>query len=287
MQVKPVLQTFLNKETELLDVDYVVFGAPLDETTSHRRGTRFGPGAIRRESRHLDTYSVRTGLDWGDLSLADIGDVECPDVFKALEGITVTVDSFNGFPVMLGGEHTVTLGALRSLEPDLVLVFDAHLDLRDELFGERMSHATYLRRGYEELGYKAVVLGARALSAEEVKYAKATGDLRYMTALDMMRQDPVAMVQDVMRGSERIYVSLDMDVMDPSVAPAVGNPHPEGLTVTIVMDILESVMDERVCGLDVTEVYPHYDTGLTAATAAYLVMEALYSHASQTGEPES
>jgi agmatinase len=282
MPVKPTLQPFLDKETELEDVDYVLFGVPLDETTSHRKGTRFGPGAIRRESRHLDTYSVRTGLDWGDLSLADIGDVECSDVPKALEGVTETVDSFNGFPVMLGGEHTVTLGALRSLEPDLVLVFDAHLDLRDELFGERLCHATYLRRGYEELGYKAVVLGARALSGEEVEYAKSTADLRYMTALDMLREDPVAMVQDVMRGSERVYVSLDMDVLDPSVAPAVGNPHPEGLTVTIVMDILETVMDGRVCGLDVTEVYPHYDTGQTAATAAYIVMEALYSHASQT-----
>lgn len=282
MPLKPTLQPFLDKETELEDVDYILFGAPLDETTSHRKGTRFAPGAIRRESRHLDTYSVRTGLDWGDLSLADIGDVECPDVPKALEGVTETVDSFNGFPVMLGGEHTVTLGALRSLEPDLVLVFDAHLDLRDELFGERLCHATYLRRGYEELGYKAVVLGARALSGEEVEYAKSTADLRYMTALDMLREDPVAKVKDVMRGSERVYVSLDMDVLDPSVAPAVGNPHPEGLTVTIIMDILETVMDGRVCGLDVTEVYPHYDTGQTAATAAYLVMEALYSHASQT-----
>ena len=282
MPVKPTLQPFLDKETEPGDVDYVLFGAPLDETTSHRRGTRFAPGAIRRESRHLDTYSVRTGLDWGDLSLADIGDVECPDVPRTLEGVTEAVDSFNGFPVMLGGEHTVTLGALRSLEPDLVLVFDAHLDLRDELFGERMGHATYLRRGYEELGFKAVVLGARALSGEEVEFAKSTGDLRYMTALDMLREDPVAMVQGVMRGSDRVYVSLDMDVLDPSVAPAVGNPHPEGLTVTIVMDILETVMDGRVCGLDVTEVYPHYDTGQTAATAAYIVMEALYNHASQT-----
>jgi agmatinase len=79
------------------------------------------------------------------------------------------------------------------------------------------------------------------------------------------------------RGSDKVYVSLDMDVLDPSVAPAVGNPHPEGLSVTVVMDIIEQVMGERVCGFDVNEVYPHYDTGQTAATAAYLVMEALYS----------
>jgi agmatinase len=277
MPVKPTLQPFLDKQTEAEDAEYVLFGAPLDVTTSHRRGARFGPGAIRRESRSLDTFSVRTGLDWGDLSLADIGDVDCPDVSGALDGVEETVDSFSGFPVMLGGEHTVTLGALRSLEPDLVLVFDAHLDLRDELFGERMCHATYLRRGYEELGFKAVVLGARALSGEEVEFAKSTADLRYLTALDMLREDPVSMVQGIMRGSERVYLSLDMDVLDPSVAPAVGNPHPEGLSVTVVMDIMEQVMDGRVCGFDVTEVYPHYDTGQTAATAAYLVMEALYS----------
>jgi agmatinase len=123
-----------------------------------------------------------------------------------------------------------------------------------------------------------VVLGARALSGEEVEFAKSTADLRYLTALDMLREDPVAMVQGIMRGSERVYVSVDMDVLDPSMAPAVGNPHPEGLSVTIVMDIIEQVMDGRVCGFDVTEVYPHYDTGQTAATAAYLVMEALYSH---------
>ena len=232
---------------------------------------------IRRESTFLDTYSVRTGLDWDDLSLADIGDVECSGVDSALKEVEETVGSFSSFPVMLGGEHTVTLGALRSLEPDLVVVFDAHLDLRDELFDERMCHATYLRRGYEELGYKAVTLGARALSGEEVEFAKSTRDIRYLTALDIMRQDPVALVSDIMEESERVYVSLDMDVLDPSAAPAVGNPHPEGLSVTHVMDIVEQVMGGKVVGLDVTEVCPHYDTGQTATTAAYLVMEALYS----------
>jgi agmatinase len=278
MPTKPTLQPFLDKQTDMEGADYILFGAPLDMTASNRRGARFGPGAVRRESRYLDTFSVRTGLDWGDLSLADIGDVECPDVAKALSSIEETVGSFDGFPVMLGGEHTITLGMLRSLEPDLVVVFDAHLDLRDELFDERMCHATYLRRGHEELGFKAVVLGARALSGEEVEFAKSTGDIRYMTALDMLRQDPVSMVQGIMRGSEKVYISLDMDVLDPSVAPAVGNPHPEGLSVTIVMDIIEQVMDERVCGFDVTEVCPHYDTGQTATTAAYIVMETLYSH---------
>jgi agmatinase len=278
MSTKPILQPFLDKETDLEGAEYILFGAPLDKTTSYRKGARFGPNAVRRESRYLDTYSVRTGLDWDALSLADIGDVECLEVPNALKNIEEMVGSFNGFPVMLGGEHTITVGALRALEPDLVVVFDAHLDIRDELFDEKMCHATFLRRGYEELGYKTVVLGARALSGEEVEFAKSTGDIRYMTALDMLRQDPVSMVQDVMRGSDKVYISLDMDVLDPSIAPAVGNPHPEGLSVTIVMDIIEQIMDERVCGFDLTEVYPHYDTGQTASTGGYIIMETLYSN---------
>ncbi|MBN2334838.1 agmatinase [Candidatus Bathyarchaeota archaeon] len=280
MPTKPTLQPFLDKPTDAEGADYVLFGAPLDKTTSNRKGTRFAPAAIRRESTFLDTYSVRTGLDYGDLSLADVGDIACPSVEEALRSVEETIGSFNGLPVMLGGEHTVTLGALRALEPDLVVVFDAHLDLRDELFGERLCHATYLRRGYEELGFKAVVLGARALSGEEVEFAKSTRDIRYLTALDMLRQDPASMVHGVVEDAEKVYLSLDMDVLDPSAAPAVGNPHPEGLSVTNVMDIVEQLMSVKLVGFDVTEVYPHYDTGQTATAAAYLVLETLYSHVS-------
>jgi len=280
MQLKPTLQPFLDKGTDTEGADIVLFAAPLDKTTSHRSGTRFGPNAVRLESTYLDTFSARTGLDWGDLSLADAGDVDCPDVETALREVQEAASSVKELPVMLGGEHTITLGALRTLRPDLVVVFDAHLDLRDELFGERVCHATYLRRGFEELGFKALIVGARALSGEEVDYATSNPDLAYITPHQMRRGevDPVKVAGAMAADAERVYVSLDMDALDPCYAPAVGNPHPEGLSPTQLLDVVEAAVNRRLVGLDVNEVYPHYDTGQTATTAAYILMETLYYH---------
>jgi len=280
MPTTPPISQFLDKPVDPADADYIIFGAPLDKTSSNRKGTRFGPDAIRRESRYLDTYSQRTGLDWDDLTLADIGDVGCGDVESCLAGIEELIKSTDKTPFMLGGEHLITLGALRAIEPDLIIVYDAHLDLRDELFGERMSHATYLRRGYEELGFRAIVLGARALSGEEVDYASRIDDLSYITSLDIIkgRTDPVKTINDAMESASRVYLSIDMDVLDPAYAPAVGNPHPEGLSTTQLMDIISGTMSGKVAGIDLNEVYPHFDNGNTATTAAYIVMETLYSH---------
>ncbi|OGD53091.1 hypothetical protein A3K81_00310 [Candidatus Bathyarchaeota archaeon RBG_13_60_20] len=287
MQLKPTLQPFLDKGADPEGADILLFAAPLDRTTSHRSGARFGPNAVRLESTYMDTFSARTGLDWGDLGLADVGDVDCPDVEVALRGVQEAASSVGGLPVMLGGEHTATLGALRALKPDLVLVFDAHLDLRDELFGERMCHASYLRRGYEELGFKALVVGARALSGEEVEYAASNPDLAYITPQQIMRgeSDPAGEAAALAAGAERVYVSLDMDALDPCYAPAVGNPHPEGLSPTQLLDVVGAAVNRRLVGLDVNEVYPHYDTGQTAATAAYLLLESLYYYVRSVRRP--
>ena len=280
MPTTPTLSPFLDKPVDPADAKYIVFGAPLDKTSSNRKGTRFGPDAIRRESSYLDTYSQRTGLDWDDLKLADIGDVNCGDVESCLADIEELIKSTDKVPFMLGGEHLITLGALRAVKPDLVIVYDAHLDLRNELFGEHMSHATYLRRGYEELGYKAIVLGARALSSEEVEYAAGNDDLSYITSLNIItgKADPVKTVNEAIESASRIYLSIDLDVLDPAYAPAVGNPHPEGLTTTQLMDIISGPLTSKVAGFDLNEVYPHFDAGNTATTAAYIVMETLYSH---------
>jgi agmatinase len=279
MPTKPTLSTFLDKPSEA-DCEFILFAAPLDATASNRSGTRFGPDAVRRESSFLDTYSARKGLDWDDLSLGDIGDVECDTVEECLTNIEETIRELDGFPVMLGGEHTITLGALRTLRPELVVVFDAHLDLRDELFDESLCHATYLRRAIEELGCKALVIGVRALSGEEVEYADSNPDVSYVTAQECIRH-PEEAKQRISRGVGSVgsvYLSIDLDVLDPAYAPAVGNPHPEGLTPTMLLDAVDAVMRGTVVGMDLNEVYPHYDTGVTATTAAYLVMESLYSY---------
>ena len=279
MPTNPTLLTFLDKPSDS-DSRFILFAAPLDETTSNRSGTRFGPDAVRRESRFLDTYSTRSGLDWDDLDLSDIGDVDCSSVEACLRGVEETINGVDGFPVMLGGEHTITLGALRALKPELVVVFDAHLDLRDELFGERLCHATYLRRAVEEVGCRALVVGARALSGEEVAYAGESESVTYVTSRDFMG-DPAGCLERVARdveSFESVYLSIDLDVLDPAYAPAVGNPHPEGLTTTMLLDAVDVVMRGNVVGMDLNEVYPHFDQGVTATTAAYVVMESLYSY---------
>ena len=278
--LKPVLQTFLDKPPSLDDCNYKLFSAPLDITTSYRRGTRFGPAAIRRESSYMDTYSEITKLDWDDLKIADIGEVECLDVETALNNIESTVESLSAMPVMLGGEHTITLGALRALKPDLVVVLDAHLDLRDELFGERLCHATFLRRAHEELGCSALVIGARALSKEEVDFAAKNEDLNWVAARKAMEEEN-EVINQLIREIGKVdsfYISVDMDALDPAYSPGVGNPYPEGLSVIQLMNLIRESVNEKLVGLDLVEVYPGYDNGTTAITAAYIIMETLYSH---------
>ena len=277
MPTTSILSTFLDKPSDISH-DFVLFSAPLDTTTSNRSGTRFGPDAVRRESSFLDTYSARSRLDWDDVDLGDIGDVDCSSVETCLSSVEETIKDIDGFPVMLGGEHTITLAAIRALKPELVVVFDAHLDLRDELFGERLCHATYLRRAIEETGCKALVVGARALSGEEVAFAQSSENVAYITSRECLK-DPKACIDRIakaVQSVESVYLSIDLDVLDPAYAPAVGNPHPEGLSTGMLLDFVEAVMHGNVVGLDLNEVYPHYDSGVTATTAAYIVMESLY-----------
>jgi agmatinase len=279
MPTKLSLLTFLDKPSDIFH-DFILFSAPLDITVSNRRGTRFGPNAIRRESSFLDTFSSRTGLDLDSLDLGDIGDVDCISIEECLNGIEQTLKRINGFPIILGGEHTISLGAIRTLKPELVVVFDAHLDLRDELFGQRICHATYLRRAIEETQCKALVVGARALSREEIAFAESSKNVAYIAARDCIN-DPKGTIERInrdVRSVDSVYLSIDLDVLDPAYAPAVGNPHPEGLSTTLLLDSIDTVMNGKLVGMDLNEVYPHYDFGVTATTAAYIVMESLYSY---------
>ena len=280
MSIKPVHQTYLNKEVGVDGAKYVLFGAPLDLTTSYRRGTRFGPDAIRQESAYLETYSVRSGLDWEDLDLIDAGNLECISMESYLDGAERFTSQVNAVPVMLGGEHTATLGSIRALKPDLVIVYDAHMDLRDELFGERVSHATYLRRAFEELNFNLIILGSRALSREEVDFANTNNSIDYFTSFDIINRTKKVeeKVEAAIDDASKVYMSIDMDIIDPGFAPAVGNPAPEGVSTNQLVDIISSTMSNKIIGFDLMEVCPHYDSGATAITAAYLIMETLYSH---------
>jgi agmatinase len=279
--LRPVLQPFLDTTTPLEEARYVFHGAPLDATASHRSGSRFAPDAIRRASLSMESYSLRSGLDADDIAIADVGNIiglESVEDLNKIEEIPRLI-GVGKIPVMIGGEHTVTLASLRALEPDLVISFDAHMDLRDTLFGEKMSHGTFMRRAMEELDFDLVLMGSRSVSREEMDYARAESRVNVVTGWDLSRGDPEAWrraLMDRMTVASSVYITIDMDVVDPASAPAVGNPSPEGIGLSMLLDFIQACMGVKVVGLDLTEVSPYYDSGLTATQAAYILLESMY-----------
>ncbi|UCH56962.1 MAG: agmatinase [Candidatus Bathyarchaeota archaeon] len=281
---RPVLQPFLDSDTSFEEARYVLFGAPLDTTASHRSGSRFAPDAIRRASLHMETLSPHTGLDQSDVSIADLGNLinldPLEEALGSVEEVVRRVRDAGKTPVMMGGEHTVTLGGLRALRPDLVVDFDAHLDLRDELLGERLSHGTFMRRALEELDFKLLLVGCRALSREELEFAEENSKrVALILAGDLLRggvETGADAIRDWLEEASSVYLSVDMDVVDPAQAPAVGDPSPEGLGVTDILDLIETCAAGQIQGLDLTEITPHYDSGLTVTQAAYILLESVY-----------
>jgi len=278
--LRPSIQPFIEAETPYEEADYIILGAPIDETASYRRGARFAPQAIRRESIHLETYSPRTGLFLEDLKVADVGDVEV-EAQSLMENLSLIEEAIGRIredgktPIMLGGEHTITLAALRALKPQLVVSLDAHLDLRDRLLGLKLSHGTFMRRALEELGHRLIVLGCRAISREELQYAEENSErIRWIEASRGL-EEALRTLGEWMGEASRVYVTIDMDVLDPSEAPAVGNPAPEGWSTSTLLDLLAETLDHRVVGVDVVEVAPHYDSGGTSLLAAYITLELL------------
>jgi len=294
--LKPTPQTFLDVSRTLEEARYLVFGAPMDLTGTYRRGSRFAPTAIRRASQYIESYSLRSDLDGDEVPICDVGDLsgdeDAEEWVEQIEGMIRKISEFNGVPIMLGGEHTVTLGAARAFKEAAIVSFDAHLDLRDEFLERRVSHATFLRRADEEREKGTVlILGARALSREEMNYA-GEREIRYITMKEIREQgvrETLEKVLGFIPEGMPLYLTVDMDVLDPSEAPAVCNPAPEGISVTDLLDLLHGLcIRRRVLGLDLCEVTPYYDSGLTSIQAAKVLLEAILAlDAGRRGEEAS
>jgi agmatinase len=216
-------------------------------------------------------------FDVESVSIEDLGDLNVlNDAGATVERVRRVIEEVveeGMFPIVLGGEHTITYGSSRAFDGAGILSFDAHLDLRDEYLGNRLSHATFMRRLCEGLGSERVFeVGVRAVSAEELAFAKEN-NLQFLTAHDIERMD--FEVVDRLKGwisrFESLYITFDMDVLDPAYAPGVGNPVPEGLSPTRLLDLLQELCGPRVVGLDVVEVSPGYDSGLSALQASNII----------------
>jgi agmatinase len=284
--MEPGTSRFADAHYDIGDSAFVVVGIPYDATASFRHGAREGPSAIRRATYNFETWLLELGLDLDDVPVHDAGDVpEAFDPAEMVDRVDRAVAELAGVdrvPVLLGGEHNATEGGVRAMSrvhDDLsVLVMDAHLDFRSEYLGEPRSHACATRRCSDVVGVdRTAVVGVRSLSAEEMGAAQDEG-LAFASA-DRVREEGLGpVVEDVTAaiGDGPVYLSIDLDVLDPSHAPAVQNPEPWGLDPLDVRWVIDR-MAPRIVGIDLMECAPQYDGGQTALLAARLVRHGIGS----------
>lgn len=258
----------------------VILGAPMDQTVSFRSGTRNGPRQIRSVSEVLEEYSPRLDRDLAEFVYTDLGDVLIVPgkLEENLERIAKSVDKVlrdGKLLIMLGGEHLVTLPAVKcaaSLHPELsVIHFDAHADLREQYLGMSLSHATVMRRISEVIGGdKLFQFGIRSGTREEFAYARASTNI-----YPEINTEGIAGVAQSLKGRP-VYISLDIDVLDPAYAPGTGTPEPGGCSPNQLFSALEALSGLNVVGFDLVEVCPPYDQSeRTSILAAKLVREAI------------
>ncbi|OXS25660.1 MAG: agmatinase [Acetobacterium sp. MES1] len=277
------IETFLGCDNEYGESDIVVFGAPFDSTTSFRPGTRFASRTMRGESYGLETYSPYQDKDLEDYSIFDGGDLELcfGDTEKALaaiESYTTRVLRDNKRPVMIGGEHLVTLGAVRAVArkyPELHVVhFDAHADLRDDYLGAPLSHATVLHRVWDIIGDGRIYqFGIRSGERSEFQWGKD-----HVTT-QKFNFKGLAEVVEKLQGKP-VYFTLDLDVLDPSVFPGTGTPEPGGVSFIELLEAIQQVSQLNLVGCDINELSPVYDqSGASTAVACKVLRELLLAMA--------
>lgn len=278
------LLKFAGSSEDYLSSKFVIFGAPFDSTTSFRSGQRFGPNRIREASSTLERFIYERKMNVKEAGLHDMGDLEStvnPEKMKGevAEAVRKLLKD-RKFPIMLGGEHSVTIGASESLHAvdASVLFLDAHSDFRTSLLGEKLSHGTVARHTVETLGLERVgAIGLRAISQEEYQDQLFPG-YNFFTSEDVRRAGVREILDRLMKKmkSKRIYLSLDLDVIDPAFAPGVSTPEPFGLDSFQIKELI-NIIGNRLIGADIVELDPPYDNGNTAILAARFVQEILAS----------
>lgn len=280
--MKKNIETFIGCDANYDDSRIVIFGAPFDSTASYRPGARFGSAAIRHESYGLETYSPYLDRDLEDISVFDSGDIELPmgSSEMALDAIserTAEILEDGKLPLMIGGEHLVTLGTFREVYkkyPEVQIIhFDAHTDLRDEYLGVGLSHACVIRRCHDIVGDgKIHQFGIRSGERAEWTFAhEGHTDLHPFTLDDVN-----SAIKSITPGTP-VYLTVDLDVLDPSVFPGTGTPEAGGVTFEELRKALMYVCRElNVVGCDVTELAPMLDaSGASTAVACKIIREIL------------
>ena len=279
--LKANVETFIGCDAEFQEASIVLFGAPFDSTTSFRPGARFGPSAMRHESFGLETYSPYQDADLLDYSIMDSGDLELcfgsPELaLAAIEERAGLILENGKLPLLLGGEHLVTLGSVRAVlkrHPDLHIIhLDAHADLREDYLGNRLSHACVLRRCHDLLGDGRIhQFCIRSGDREEFRFAKEHTD---MHKFDLDGLDET--VEALKKANAPVYFTIDLDCLDPAVFPGTGTPEAGGITFPELLTAIRKTAECNVVGADVNELAPMLDaSGVSTGTACKVLRELL------------
>lgn len=288
MPLEKNVETFLGCGAPYEEASIVLFGAPFDSTTSFRPGARFGAAAMRHESFGLETYSPYQDADLTDHSVFDSGDLElcfgsAEQALRDIEARADTILKDGKLPILLGGEHLVTLGSFRAVvrhHPDVHIIhFDAHADLRDDYLGAKLSHACVLRRCYELVGDGRIhQFCVRSGEREEFRFAARHTDMHPLT-LDGLEET----VRALKEMGAPVYFTIDLDCLDPSVFPGTGTPEAGGITFLQLLGAMRTVAACNIVGADVNELAPMLDpTGVSTATACKVLRELLLAILTKT-----
>ncbi|CEI71924.1 agmatinase [Romboutsia hominis] len=276
------ISTFMGMETSYEDAEVVVFGAGFDGTTSNRPGTRFASSAMRPEFYGLETYSPILDLDLEDFKICDIGDLELSigNTDKVLEEIyigTKEIVNDNKVPFMIGGEHLVTLPAFKAVHEKyddvFVIHFDAHTDLRQEYNNNENSHATVIKRVWDIVGDNRIFqFGIRSGTKEEFEFALKDKHT-------YMEVETINTFKDIINklDGKNIYITIDLDVLDPSIFPGTGTPEPGGVTYREFREIFTILKESNtnIVGLDIVELSPDYDSTNVSTVVACKILREL------------
>lgn len=253
-----------------------VFGIPFDSTHSYKPGCRFGPDVIRDAFNNIEIFHPQLQVDLESANIEDLGNtrhtVVATEMLDMVRKVTKELVEKNRQLFILGGEHLITYGTYMSFPKETgYIVFDAHYDLRDEYADIKLSHAAYLRRIVEERGAENILhIGARAFVKEELAFLQEQ-KIKTITDKDIRQGKGPQLLKDHVSSFDSLYTSFDLDVLDPAFAPGVGNPEAAGITSRELFDMIYSLENKKVAGVDIVELNPNYDNGSTASLAAKII----------------
>jgi len=269
---------FADADANYNEADYVIFGIPYDKTSTFRKGASLAPDEIRKASWNFETYNFKTGFDLKNLKIHDYGNLdvknlEPSEMIKKVFNFTKKLLKDKKFPIAIGGEHSVSIGIINAFPENIaVLSLDAHLDFRDSYENVKFNHACVIKRISEHISINNItILGFRSADKEEFLDAKGK-NLFFIDSFDIQQNGIKEAIESIKNRlkKKKIYLTFDIDVLDPCYLPGTSTPEPFGISTFDVKEIIESFSDQ-IIGFDLVELCPKYDTGISSILAAKLI----------------